>query len=330
MEKPMNLTTMMMCLTLLVTWAPGAQAQTGPRITPQTYAASLGRGLDVDWLKNSDGWRHYNENVVAEFKRKGLSHVRVRIRDDPDAALLRRLDQVVTDCTRHGLIPVIAYQADTFKNRADEKSMAKAVGWWQTVAQHGKNYPSTVSFDLVIEVSDALNQLPQTLNRYLDQATTAIRRSNPERIVIISPRVRSAPEYLSDITIPAKHNGQLMAEFHFYAAGPSRTEAAKLWTTGTAAERKIIIDKIATAKRWSEQHKIPTWVGAWMPGNYNKGNDYTLEEQRRFARFVVCELDKAQIPFSVNSDTKFFDGARGRWIHAMLPLLDDILSTKPC
>lgn len=57
--------------------------------------------------------------------------------------------------------------------------------------------------------------------------------TNPDRIIMISPRLRSDPNYLQKI--PSAHNGYLMAE-------------------------------------WQNQTGIPTWVGAWMPGNYNKGD----------------------------------------------------------
>ena len=31
-----------------------------------------------------------------------------------------------------------------------------------------------------------------------------------------------------------------MAEWHFYASGPDKTNEKKLWTTGTDAEKKLI------------------------------------------------------------------------------------------
>lgn len=95
-----------------------------------------------------------------------------------------------------------------------------------------------------------------------------------------------------------------MAEWHFYASGPSKTNKEKLWTTGTEKEKQIIIDKINLELDWQKKTGIPTWVGAWMPGNYNDGNDYSVEEQAVFAKFVSSELEKAKIPFAVNNTVK--------------------------
>ena len=44
-----------------------------------------------------------------------------------------------------------------------------------------------------------------------------------------------------------------MAEWHFYASGPDKTNEKKLWTTGTDAEKKLITDKIQTALAWQQQ-----------------------------------------------------------------------------
>ena len=95
---------------------------------------------------------------------------------------------------------------------------------------------------------------------------------------------------MSELKIPSAHNGYLMAEWHFYASGPDKTNEKKLWTTGTDAEKKLITDKIQTALAWQQQTGIPTWVGAWMPGNYNKGNTYSVEEQTVFAGFMTKAL----------------------------------------
>ena len=38
-----------------------------------------------------------------------------------------------------------------------------------------------------------------------------------------------------------------MAEFHFYASGPSPTNTEKLWTNGNEAEKNLIRNKIKLA-----------------------------------------------------------------------------------
>lgn len=293
-------------------------------INPWAYTKMLGKGLDVDWSKTSQGRKYYNKQTVADFKKAGISHVRIRISDKATEDLLQGLDQQIKDCLELGIIPIIAYQADEFKNEPTEKNIQQVVEWWGTVAERYKDYSPLLSFDLLIEATDALNKQPEKLNEIYERLVTKIRQSNATRIIMISPRLRSDADYLHELKIPSKHNGYLMAEWHFYASGPSKTNERKLWTTGTSAEKKLITDKINKALAWQKETGIPTWVGAWMPGNYNDGNDYSVMEQVTFASYMTSELLQAGIPFAVNSDTKYYDRQSNQWIQEMLPVFNSI------
>lgn len=215
---------------------------------------------------------------------------------------------------------MLAYQADAFKNNPCQETINQVVNWWKTAAEHYKTKSHMLSFDLMIECSDKLNKQPEVLNQMIEQVVTAIRQSNPDRILMMSPRLRSDPTYLSELMVPTMANGYLMAEWHFYASGPSKTNDRKLWTTGTEHERQLILEKIECALQWQRETGIPTWVGAWMPGNYNDENDYSLKEQMEFAAFMCNSLETAGIPFAVNSDTKFYDRDAGVWLNEMAPL----------
>jgi hypothetical protein len=299
-------------------------------ITPLEYVSVLGKGMDVDWAKTKDGMKYYDAMAVQDFRKRGLRHARIRVSQGISTSLLQHLDRVIGDCLQYGLIPIVAYQADSFKKNPTPSQLSKVVAWWTTIAERYQSYSPLLSFDLLIEATDAVNKKPGVLNQLYEKAVAAIRKTNPERIIFISPRLRSDPDYLDELTIPTQSNGFLMAEWHFYASGPSKTSPAKLWTTGTPAERKLVTDKIDAAKAWEAKTGVRTWVGAWMPGNYNDGNDYTIAEQKVFARFVSCELDQAQVPFAVNSDTKFYSRETGTWIKKMAPVLSTILHPSGC
>ena len=298
----------------------------GQPISPWDYQTLLGKGMDVDWSKTNQGRKYYTEQAAADFASAGISHVRIRIADEASASLLEGLDKQIADCLENGIIPVIAYQADACKENPSEKNIQQVVDWWAKVAAHYKDASYLLAFDLLIEVSDALNQQPETLNEIYERIVAEIRKTNPQRIIMISPRLRSDAAYLHELAIPSGHNGYLMAEWHFYASGPSKTNERKLWTTGTAQERSLIDEKIQLALEWQQQTGIPTWVGAWMPGNYNDGDDYTVEEQVEFASYMTQQLTAAGIPFAVNSDTKFYDRKTNTWIPEMAPVFTCIYS----
>lgn len=299
----------------------------GEVIKPWDYVKILGKGLDVDWSKTKAGRKYYSEQTVKDFKNAGISHVRIRITDQAEDKLLKGLDKQVNDCIKNGIIPIIAYQADEFKNEPNEQNIQEVVKWWSTVAKRYKDYSPLLSFDLLIEATDELNKQPEKLNEIYERLVTEIRKTNPSRIIMISPRLRSDAQYLKELKIPTRHNGYLMAEWHFYASGPSKTNERKLWTIGTYEEKQLINNKIDQALLWQKQTEVPTWVGAWMPGNYNNGNDYSIEEQIIFAKYMTKQLSQADIPFAVNSDTKYYDRERNKWIKEMKPIFKAIFNS---
>ena len=113
---------------------PQTEPQTEPEavageqpISPWTYQKLLGKGMDVDWSKTNQGRKYYNAQAAEDFAAAGVSHVRIRIADLASGDLLEGLDRQIADCLEHGLLPVIAYQADDFKNDPDEKTFKR---WW--------------------------------------------------------------------------------------------------------------------------------------------------------------------------------------------------------
>ena len=297
-------------------------------VSPWVYQSLLGRGLDVTWSEFPKQMDTYSEQMVKDFKAAGVSHVRIRVKDDVTPELLYGLDRQIADCLANGIIPVLAYQAHEFKENPCQETMDQVTRWWQTMAEHFQGSSHLLSFDLMIESSDAVNKMPEVLNQLYEQTVTAIRKTNPDRIIMISPRLRSDPYYLHELSIPTEHNGYLMAEWHFYASGPDKTNEKKKWTTGTDEEKKLITDKISAALEWQEQTGVPTWVGAWMPGNYNKGDDYSMEEQAQFASYMTSALSSAGIPFAVNADTKYDDAGTCTWIDSMEPVVSAIFSER--
>lgn len=315
---------LMLIVVLVSAW--GESSSNLGWMKPIDYQQKLGIGLDVDWSKTTLGRSTYSKDTVIEFRKRGFSHVRIRIKDEISDDLLASLDKQIKDCLDVGMIPVIAYQADDFKNSVSEDTMLKAIEWWRVVSKRYQDYSPMLSFDLIIEVTDLLNKRQERLDEYFERTVEVIRESNPQRILFISPRVRSSPEYLGDLKIPTLANGYLMVEWHFYAAGPSKTNKEKKWTDGNNEEKKIIQEKIQYAITFQEETGIMTWVGAWMPSNYNDGNDYSIEEQEVFAKFVSSELQKAKIPYAVNSDDKYYDRDLKKWKEELVEVVDAIVS----
>ena len=92
--------------------------------------------MDVDWSKTNQGRKYYNSQSAVDFAAAGISHGRIRIADKVDQELLEGLDRQIRDCLDNGIIPIIAYQADAFKNDPSDKNIENVVTWWSEVAEH--------------------------------------------------------------------------------------------------------------------------------------------------------------------------------------------------
>lgn len=141
-------------------------------IHPWDYQSLLGKGMDVDWCKTSKGKQYYSTMACKSFKVSGVTHVRIRIKDSLSDKLFESLDKQINDCLEYGIIPVVAYQANEFKNEPTEENIQRVVQWWRTVAERYKNKSYLLAFDLLIEATDALNKQPDKLNEIYERIVT--------------------------------------------------------------------------------------------------------------------------------------------------------------
>ena len=84
------------------------------------------------WIgqKQISGANTITDSRLWILRRRGF------IADKVDQELLEGLDRQIRDCLDNGIIPIIAYQADAFKNDPSDKNIENVVTWWSEVAEH--------------------------------------------------------------------------------------------------------------------------------------------------------------------------------------------------
>ncbi|CAN8070202.1 unnamed protein product [Agarophyton chilense] len=323
--------------------------------TPAQYQTLLGVGMDVDWLKTTSGrtqnWKSREQrgvDVPQIFKTRGFSHVRLRVKDydlssintKTGLSLLEEMRRTVDDCLDSGLVPVVAFQGAAFKDDpTNPDEMDAVVDWWIEVATSLQDRDYLLSYNIIIETTGELKKHNDKMNELYQRVESAVHAIDAQRILIIAPNKISNPLELDKLVVP--DNEYMMVEWHFYAAGPKPDNPKKQWTTGTDFEKSLITDKVDVAVGWSTENAIPTWVGAWMPSNYNdggftsascppSGGSYSIDEQVIFATFMSKTLQCNGIPYAVNSDTKYYDRNTNEWCAAMAPVVDAILTQYSC
>lgn len=307
-------------------------------ITPKEMIKHMGVGVDATWSEVPNKIAYYTTEATVAFAQKGFRHIRLRVAEDNASKMWDYLDKEIQDALDNGMIPIIANQSATFEDDPTPEHQAAWVNWWEEVAQHYKDAPYALMFDLEIEIAarSPLSKEPITqLNQAYKEAIHAIRHAgghNDKRIIIISAHKRSDPTKLDMLDIASfEGNEYLIGEFHEgYASGPSKDPDSPHYYNDGSTERelKLIEDRVKAAVAWREKTGIPVWEGAWMPGNYNKGNDYTIAEQKKFVSDFVKILNKYNIPHAVNATKKFYDVETHQW-NEREEVVDHILSIKP-
>ncbi|MDN8600760.1 cellulase family glycosylhydrolase [Citrobacter sp. S2-9] len=290
------------------------------------YAQLLGAGMDVDWARTERGIREFDPLVVRDFQAKGLTHVRIRVAGEPTEARLIHLRKLVEACNQYGVIPIIAYQADEYKNDPSPGNEKEVENWWIAVAHYFAQSSPLLGFDLIDEPAEKLNRSQASLNRVYDKTLRAIHAIDPQRMIFIAPRMRAAPEALSGLKLPPGSQNYVLAQWHIFPWGPLKSNGKYPWTSGTSAEKAAIRARINAAIHWQQKTGHASWVGGWSPGETIK--NAPSPSQLAFARFMACELKKAKIPYAINADTQFYDGEEGAWRPALEPLLTAMISPK--
>lgn len=312
----------LIAVVMLLAGTPAFAADTP--LTAARYAQQLGVGMDVDWARTDRGIREFDPLIVRDFYNAGIRHVRIRVADPMTEARLIHLRKLVEACEEYGIIPVIAYQADSFKADPDAKNEAQLVAWWATVGKFFAGEHPLLGFDIVYEPADKLNRDLPALNRAYEKIVKTLHDIDPQRMIFIAPRLRAAPEDLPALKLPAHSQNYLLAEWHIFPWGPLKSNGKYPWTSGTAAEKAAIRARINSALRWQQKTGHVSWVGGWGVGESIKSAPSPA--QMAFARFMACELMKAKIPYAINADTQFYDGEEGAWRPAAEPLLQVMIA----
>ncbi|WP_312777762.1 glycoside hydrolase family 5 protein [Pseudescherichia sp.] len=295
-----------------------------PPLTAARYAAQLGVGMDVDWARTERGIREFDPLVVRDFAAQGIRHVRIRVAGEPTEARLIHLRKLVQACEQYGVIPIIAWQADEYKNDPKPENEKEVVNWWIAVAHYFGNSSPQLGFDLIYEPADKLNHNLVSLNRVYEKTIKAIHDIDPQRMIFIAPRLRAAPEDLANLKLPAHSQNYLLAEWHIFPWGPLKSNGKYPWTSGTAAEKSAIRNRINVALRWQQKTGHVSWVGGWGVG---ESSHFTpTASQMAFATFMACELQQAKIPYAINADSQFYDGEEGAWRPIAEPLLKTMVA----
>ena len=172
-----------------------------------------------------------------------------------------------------------------------EKQFPRLLAMWDQIASHYRDFPKNVFFELV---NEPFNQLTDDRwqNMMLELVQT-IRRTNPDRELIIGPGFWNSLDHLDHLHLP-DDDPHLIVTFHYYVPmrfthqGASWVKGADQWKdvtwTGTADEQKVLTDGFDKAASWARASHRPLYLG-----EFGSVQNADMDSRARWTRAVVHE-----------------------------------------
>lgn len=266
--------------------APGERAQSCLRQLERT----INFGNMLEHAREGLAGPVLRDEFISLAARAGFTAIRLPIRWDARAGyqppytispeFFERVDGVVERARSHGLAVILDMHHYASMMMEPQTEMPRFVALWRQVAEHYREAPATVMFELLNEPNRALTQTQW--NRALAEVIPAIRASNPRRTLVIGGSEWNSRDALPTLALPAADR-DIIATFHYYEPmevthqGAEWVSGAGGWTgttwRGTAAQRERLRRDFAGVKRWAEQEKRPVFLGEF--GVYSRADDVT-------------------------------------------------------
>ena len=302
----------------------------------------LGRGINV--LGYDDLWRHpergrFKAEHFRAIRQAGFNHVRINLhpfRDNRgDGGKLREewlktLDWAVEQALANQLLVILDFHEFEAMSRDPAGLKARFLAIWSELAERYKDRPAEVLFEILNEPHGKFTA--ELWNEYLRDTLAVIRRTNPERTVVIGPVQWNSIQKLGTLSLPSDDRN-LIVTVHYYSPFEFTHQGAG-WTSqkdklgvtwkATPDEQAAIRRDLDKAQAWSQKEHRPIYLGEF--GAYDKAE---MPSRARYVGFVAREAEKrgwSWAYWQFDGDFIVYDIKNGHWIE---PLRDALIPRTP-
>ena len=276
-------------------------------------ATAIGRGVNFGNMLEAPTEGAWGLTVTDDFIDKaaalGFTSVRLPIRwsnhatvQAPftiDPVFMTRVESIVDKLLAKGLVVIVNmhhyHQLDGDLPEAGEAFVEPAavdvrfVMLWEQLATRLRARGARLVFELYNEPHGRMNGEPW--NVLAARTLSVVRKTNPDRIVVIGPTSWNSASNLQQLKLP--NDANLIATVHDY--DPFRfTHQGAEWvspilpvgvTCCTAAQRAEMTAALDVAKTWSAAKRYPVFVGEF--GAYSKADDASRVTFNRTMRDAI-------------------------------------------
>ena len=272
-----------------------------------TPTLAIQRGINMgdmlDAPQEGEWGLSVEEGYFDRIKGAGFDFVRLPVRwnthaeqERPytiDPAFFARVDEVVNWALARDLTVIVDFHHYDEMMSDPWGHKDRFLGIWKQIAEHYKDYPSKLLFELLNEPN---GQLDASLwNQYIVESLPIIRETNPTRDVVIGPASSNAYDGLSMLDVP--DDDHLIVTFHYYLPfqfthqGAEWVDGSDPWlgTTWEAieAEKAEITRHFDSVADWARRRRIRILLGEF--GAYSRAD---MASRVRWTEFVRSEAER--------------------------------------
>jgi len=300
----------------------------------------LGRGVNIlgyDRIWRSRDQARFQERYFGMLREAGFQSVRINLHPfrhmDPaqDHKLSDSwwsvLDWAVENALESELMLILDMHEFGAMGNEPEANKERFLAFWRQVAEHFREAPDRVLFEVLNEPSRRLTA--ELWQQYCREALNIIRQSNPTRTVIIGPAEYNAINGLAQLELPADDRN-LIVTVHYYspmdfthqgASWAGRKDKTGVEWLGTDEEKAAVRRDFEKAQTWARERERPLLLGEF--GVYDAA---PIESRVRYLEFVArCaeEMGWSWAYWQFDSDFLLYFVERDSWnkpvLRALIP-----------
>lgn len=241
----------------------------------------LGRGVNL----GGSGRLNIREEDFQAIKDAGFNSIRLPVRwsayslEDPpysiDSSWFEKVDWAVKQALSRDLpivldfhyYPLISFVGRETTNETLEHNTKRFIGLWEQIADHYRDYPPELLFEVMNEPSNQLG--PVRWNKLQNEAIRTIRLTNPTRIIVAGPECWQRVYALPNLRLPEDDNNIIVAvhcyePLQFTHQGASYVDGAEAWVgttwTQTSVQKHALLRDFYAMAAWGADHNRPLYL----------------------------------------------------------------------
>jgi endoglucanase len=326
--------------TLVAFLIPAAVAQSAAfvPVDPFVQVAQMQRGINIHAHGPSSkdfSQERFKPGYFKMIHDAGFSTVRVTLSgfDGMDAmgrlrpGWLRETDWIIDNALAAGLTVILDEHDYELCGKDAVQCRTKLIPLWEQLAARYRDAPNSVLFEILNEPNSAMTR--EGWNALAHDALAVIRKTNPERNIVIGPSFWNSIGELKTLELP-ENDRHIIVTVHYYTPMEFTHQGAK-WVEstyhlsgvkwGSDAEKQKLLDDFTGVEEWSKAQQRPIFLGEF--GAYDKGE---MQYRTLYTETVARTAEKmhwAWAYWQFDGDFIAYDVEHEKWVEpirkALLP-----------